>query len=115
VEEPRLLITDPIAVDVLGMLEGPQWREIQRRDEDRLKIDNGFYLSLRAFEMLVEQGLLGVEAITLEDFDSAAGVIAGAGETRYIVHPDGEIMLLADTVSKAKAKQARPFLWVYEG
>ena len=114
VEEPRLLITDPIAVDVLGMLEGPQWREIQRRDENRLKIDNGFYLSLRAFEMLVEQGLLGVEDITLENFDPAAGVIAGAGEARYIVHPDGQIMLLADTVSKAKAKQARPFLWVYE-
>ena len=102
---PRLSIFDPNALQILGTIEGPQWTEIQRRDEGRMKIDNGFHLSRRAAELYREMGDLA--SGTLEDIDPAAGLIAGAGGAGYIVFPDGEIVQIGDTATARKTRLAK--------
>ena len=111
--EPHLYIQSPEAFDILSEIEGSVWSELQARDKGRLRMDNGFYLNLAAYEELAEMGELG-EGITLMDLDEKAGLLEGTRGTAYIVMPDGEIMLLADTATKTKAKKAARLMQIVE-
>jgi hypothetical protein len=111
--QPKLYIQAPEAFEILSEIEGPVWAELQRRDEGRLRMDNGFHLNLAAYRELEAMGELG-EGITLMDLDEKAGLLEGTKGAAYIVMPDGEIMLLADTVTKTKARKAAKFMQVVE-
>jgi SNF2-related domain/Helicase conserved C-terminal domain len=113
VPQPVLRISDPHAFEVLSDLEGPTWAELQRRDEGRYKMDNGFHLNLAAYHELAAMGDLA-EGLTLSDLDAKAGLLEGARGTVYVVMPKGEIMLLADTTTKTKARKAAKIMQVIE-
>jgi predicted GNAT family acetyltransferase len=94
-ESPSLHITDSDALESIAHLEGAAWKAEQLRRG--AKLDNGFVLNLEAFKILQGAGLVSAD-VPLSDLDSSAGVIAGAKGAAYIVMPDGEIVLDAQSV-----------------
>jgi hypothetical protein len=108
-KQPVLRIEDDFALSTLAQLEGTPWA--QRQHQGKLKIDNGFFLSLRARQILLEMGD-AAKGLTLEDLDPAAGLITGSEGAAYVVFPDGEIVLVGDTVSAAVRKVASAVLRV---
>jgi DNA polymerase III sliding clamp (beta) subunit (PCNA family) len=107
----RLYITDDGAFEKLAAIEGKLW---ERKQLDRgVKLDNGFFLNLEAFKVIVEQGLAGLD-IPLSDLDEKAGAIAGFAGAGYIVMPDGQIMLDGATASAGKRQKAAKVMQVIE-
>lgn len=100
-------ITQPDALDLLAIMEGPQWRSLQdRRSSD----PNGFHFWRRAWNAKANAGL-GEQPIPLTTFGeraTPAPVIYGAQiHHQYYVDGMGELVLLPDRVLPDAAQKAR--------
>jgi len=106
---PKLYITDPEALTILGDLEGPRWLERQRADEGVMDVVGGYFINRRAFEILRELGPDAAQ-LPLEDIAPEAGFIRTVrGDPIYRVEPDGEILLLLPE-GEARQRQAAEFM-----
>jgi DNA polymerase III sliding clamp (beta) subunit (PCNA family) len=101
--ERSLNILDAGAFEKLAAIEGEIWERRQRKGG--VKLANSFALNKAAYEVILAEGLGGLD-IPLADLDSDAGVIAGFAGAAYIVMPDGEVMLDGQSTSPSKRARA---------
>jgi hypothetical protein len=107
--ERSLNILDAGAFEKVASIEGEAWERAQRKGG--VKLANSFALNKAAYEVILAEGLGGLD-IPLADLDSDAGVIAGSGGAAYIVMPDGEVMLDGQSTSTTKRAKAAKVMQV---
>lgn len=107
-----LFIYQPLALPTLIHIEGEQWGRDQEANKDS---PTGFHANLVAYHRREKYSIdYPEEEITdspLSDFHDVDGITGASGIARYKVLPNGEIVLIASSVSTqiehiAKARSA---------
>jgi SWI/SNF-related matrix-associated actin-dependent regulator of chromatin subfamily A-like protein 1 len=113
---PKVFITEPDALDRLAALEGDSWLSAQRADT-RLQNPRSFPSNLAAWEAFVGLGQIAQDMLKTHAIDEimslvypGTGFIDGAKGRLYVLMPDGELVLLAESADPAFVQRARLLL-----